>query len=119
MVLGEAIVPTTLEEWDIGEPLAEIDWIATLRLRGDRLGGIAPLRRERLAEYEGAEVPIWQRKVEIYLDVSGSMPDPRQSLNAMTLGALVLATGAIRSDGAVRALMYSHEYVSHWDWCRS
>lgn len=119
MVLGEAIVPTTLEEWDIGDPMAEIDWIATLRLRGDKLGGIAPLRRERLAESEGAEVPIWQRKVEIYLDVSGSMPDPRRSINAMTLGALVLATGAIRADGAVRALLYSSSYVRHWDWCRS
>jgi hypothetical protein len=119
LVLGETIVPTTLEEWDIGEPVAEIDWISTLRLRGEKLGGIAPLRRERIAEYEGAEVPMWQHKVEIYLDVSGSMPDPRRTINAMTLGALVLAIGAIRAGGAVRALLYSGSYVKHWEWCRS
>jgi hypothetical protein len=118
-VLGEAIVPTTLEEWEIGEPMAEIDWISTLRLRGDKLGGIAPLRRERIAEYEGADVPLWQNKVEIYLDVSGSMPDPRTTVNAMTLGALVLAMGAIRAGGSVRALLYSGSHVRHWEWCRS
>jgi hypothetical protein len=119
MVLGDAIVPTTLEEWDVGEPMAEIDWIATLRLRGEELGGIAPLRRERIAEYEGADIPIWQRQVEIYLDVSGSMPDPRRTINAMTLGALVLAIGAIRAGGAVRALLYSGSSVRFWEWCRS
>jgi hypothetical protein len=119
MVLGEAIVPTTLEEWEIGEPMAEIDWIATLRLRGEKLGGVAPLRRERIAEYEGADVPLWQRKVEIYLDVSGSMPDPRRTINAMTLSALVLAVGAIRAGGSVRALLYSSSHVRYWEWCRS
>jgi hypothetical protein len=119
MVLGEAIVPTTLDEWEIGEPPSEIDWIATLRLRGEKLGGIAPLRRERIAEYEGAEIPMWQRTIEIYLDVSGSMPDPRRTVNAMTLGALVLAVGAIRAGGAVRALLYSGSYVRYWEWCRS
>jgi hypothetical protein len=119
MVLGEAIVPTTLEEWDVGEPMADIDWIATLRLRGEKLGGIAPLRRERIAEYSGADIPIWQRKVEIYLDVSGSMPDPRRSVNAMTLSALVLAIGAIRAGGSVRALLYSGSHVRFWEWCRS
>lgn len=119
IVLGEAIVPTTLEEWDIGDPMAEIDWLATLRLRGEQIGGIAPLRRERIAEYEGADVPLWQTKVEIYLDVSGSMPDPRRSLNAMTLAALVLAVGAIRAGGAARALVYSTGEVRYWTWCRS
>jgi hypothetical protein len=119
LVLGEAIVPTTLEEWDVGDPMSEIDWLSTLRLRGEKLGGISPLRRERVAEYEGADVPWGQRKVEIYLDVSGSMPDPRKTVNAMTLAALVLAVGAIRSGGSVRALLYSGAHVRLWEWCRS
>lgn len=119
LVLGDAIVPTTLEEWDVGDPIAEIDWIATLRLRGAELGGIAPLRRERLAECEGADVPLWSCQLELYLDVSGSMPDPRRQLNPLTLAALVLAMGAIRAGGSVRALLFSSEHVRLWDWCRS
>ena len=39
---------------------------------------------------EGWEVPLWQPRVEIYLDVSGSMPDPRLTRNAMTLAAQIL-----------------------------
>lgn len=57
--------------------------------------------------------------MEVYLDVSGSMPDPRLSLNAMTLAALILVTAAIRKGGWSRALLYSTDVISYWSWCRS
>ena len=40
--LGELQVPTTLEEWEIGDPTRDIDWTATLILRGRELGGAMP-----------------------------------------------------------------------------
>jgi hypothetical protein len=64
-------------------------------------------------------VPLWQPRIEIYLDVSGSMPDPRQTRNALTLAAQILLTGAIRADGWVRAALYSCTPVTFWEWCRS
>lgn len=117
--LGEAVVPTTLEEWELGDALPAVDWLATLALRGDRLGAVMPLKRERIADYEGLDVPLWQPRVEIYLDVSGSMPDPRATLNAMTLAAQILCVGAVRAGGWVRALLYSTDFVAYWNWCRS
>jgi hypothetical protein len=117
--LGEAIVPTTLEDWEAGEPVQHIDWVATLLERGDVLGAAQPLRRERIADMEGYDVPLWQPRTEIYLDVSGSMPDPRRSLNAMTLAAQIVTLGTVRAGGWVRALLYSTEFVSYWTWCRS
>ncbi|MCY1018678.1 hypothetical protein [Pyxidicoccus sp. MSG2] len=117
--LGEAVVPTTLEEWELGDALPTVDWLATLALRGDRLGAVMPLKRERIADYEGMDVPLWQPRVEIYLDVSGSMPDPRATLNAMTLAAQILCVGAVRAGGWVRALLYSTDFVAYWTWCRS
>jgi hypothetical protein len=96
-----------------------VDWLATLALRGDRLGAVMPLKRERIADYEGLDVPLWQPRVEIYLDVSGSMPDPRTTLNAMTLAAQILCVGAVRAGGWVRALLYSGNTVAYWTWCRS
>lgn len=87
--------------------------------RGHVLGAAQPLRRTRIAEFEGHDVPLWQPRVEIYLDVSGSMPDPRTTRNAMTLAAMILTTGAIRAGGWVRALLYSGEPVAYWQWCRS
>lgn len=117
--LGEAVVPTTLEAWEPGEPVGDIDWPETLREHGPVLGAAQPLRRLRVAEIEGWDVPFWQPRVEIYLDVSGSMPDPRATKNAMTLAAQILTLGATRAGGLARALIYSHEHVRYWSWCRS
>src|SRR5262249_18470404 len=119
LVLGEATTPTTLEEWDPGDALRDVDWPATLAQRGPDFGAAQPLKRDRVAEAEGSEVPLWQPRVEIYLDVSGSMPDPRWHRNAMTLAAQILLTGAIRADGWVRAALYSGTPVTFWEWCRS
>ncbi len=105
--LGELQVPTTLEEWELGDPTRDIDWMATLMLRGRELGGAMPLKRVKVAEEEGLEAPFWQPRMEIYLDVSGSMPNPCVAINAMTLAALILATGTVRAGGWVRALLYS------------
>jgi hypothetical protein len=117
--LGEATTPTTLDEWEPGDAPREIDWPATLLARGPALGAALPLKRDRVAEVEGWEAPLWQPRLEIYLDVSGSMPDPRTTCNAMTLAAMVLATGAIRAGGWVRAVLYSCAPVPLWEWCRS
>ena len=116
---GEATTPTALEEWEPGDALRDIDWAATLTQRGPALGAAQPLRRQRVAEVEGWDVPRWQPRVEVYLDVSGSMPDPRWERNAMTLAAQVLVTGAIRAGGWARAVLYSHAPVPFWEWSRS
>ncbi len=117
--LGEAVVPTTLDDWEAGDAVRDIDWLATLLERGEVLGSVNPLKRNRIAEYEGQEVQLWQPRMEIYLDVSGSMPDPRLTVNAMTLAAQILMMGTIRAGGWVRALIYSNVPVLFWEWGRS
>ena len=100
-------MPTTLEDWEPGDPARDIDWLATLLGRGHELGPAMPVKRSLVAEYEGPDVPLWQPRIEIYLDVSGSMPDPRTTRNAMTLAAQILILAAIRAGGWARALLYS------------
>jgi hypothetical protein len=119
LMMGEAVTATTLEEWEPDESPREIDWPATLTQRGPIYGAALPLKRLRVAEAEGWDVPLWQPRIEIYLDVSGSMPDPRFTQNAMTLAAQILATAAIRAGGLARAVLYSGAPVTHWEWCRS
>lgn len=117
--MGEALVPTTLEDWEPGDPARDIDWLATLLGRGRELGPAMPVKRSLVAEYEGPDVPLWQPRIEVYLDVSGSMPDPRTTRNAMTLAAQILILAAIRAGGWARALLYSSAHVDYWRWCRS
>jgi hypothetical protein len=110
----DPLLPTTLEEWEAGDDLRSIDWTASVIARG-AVAAVAPLRRELepdAPQVDAAELPA----VEIYLDTSGSMPDPAVAENAMTLAALVLATAAIRRRGSVRAIVYSagKPLVSEW-----
>jgi hypothetical protein len=119
LLFGEATTPTTLEEWEPGDSLRDVDWLATLAQSGPQLGAARPLKRLPVAEVEGWDIALWQPRVEIYLDVSGSMPDPRRTRNAMTLAAQILLTGAIRAGGRVRAVLYSCAPVTFWEWCRS
>lgn len=117
--VGEAVVPTEPEDWSPGDAVRDIDWLTTLLERGEVYGAAQPLRRTRIAEQEGHDVRLWQPRVEIYLDVSGSMPDPRFTVNAMTLAAQILVTGATRSGGRARGLVYSQAPVQFWEWTRS
>lgn len=118
-LMGEAVVPTTHDDWEPGDATRDIDWLATLTQRGPLIGAASPLKRVPVAEVEGYDVPLWQPRIEVYVDVSGSMPDPRQTRNAMTLAAQVLVTAAIRAGGWARALLYSTSPVAYWEWCRS
>lgn len=107
-------LPTTLEEWEPGDPIGSIDWTASILASGP-LAAAAPLKREMEAdvpvEKEGEVPPL-----AVYLDTSGSMPRPDTSLNAMTLAAQILAASAIRKGGRVKGVVYSagKPLVSEW-----
>ncbi len=116
---GDPLVPSTLSEWDPSDSPREIDWTASILALGPDLAAAAPLRRDLLPDDGGEAVVERPVRLELYLDVSGSMPDPKAALNPMTLGAQVLATSAIRGGGQVRALIYSTNNVRHWAWTRN
>lgn len=110
----EPSTPTTLEEWEPSDPVGAIDWTASILASGG-LAPALPLKREyeaeKTAEEEGEVPPL-----AIYLDTSGSMPQPHVSLNAMTLAAQILAASAIRKGGRVKGVVYSAgtPLVSEW-----
>ncbi len=117
--IGEATVPSILEDWIPGDAVRDIDWLATLLLRGDKLGAGLPLKRIYEAEIEGEDVRFHQSRMEIYLDVSGSMPNPCTTLNPMTLAAQILTSATIRAGGQVRIALYSGTSIEFWEWSRS
>ncbi len=110
----EPSLPTVTEPWEWGDNPRAIDWTATLVAHG-ALGPASPLRRELDLE-EPSPVARTFPAVEIYLDTSGSMPDPATALNAMTLAAQILAASALRKQGVVRGIVYSSgkPLVSDW-----
>jgi hypothetical protein len=117
--IGEAVLPGVLEDWEPEDPVQAIDWLSTWRLRGEQLGAALPVKRLHEAEREGEDVRFMQARMEIYLDVSGSMPNPCLNINPMTLAAQILATATVRASGQVRLALYSHQTLRHWEWSRS
>ena len=116
---GEPIIPTTLSPWEIGDSPKEIDWLSSIVASGADLAVAAPLKRDLDDDEPSESEQKVSPRLEIYLDVSGSMPDPKTSVNAMTLAAQVLAMSALRNGGLVRGLIYSTNNVKHWEFTRS
>jgi hypothetical protein len=110
----EPSLPSVTEEWEWGDNPRAIDWTATLLSRG-ALAPAQPLQRTLEPEEPSAGAVAFPA-VEIYLDTSGSMPNPATALNAMTLAAQILAASALRKQGVVRGIVYSsgRPLVSDW-----
>ncbi|MFB6374353.1 MAG: hypothetical protein ABEN55_14830 [Bradymonadaceae bacterium] len=108
------LVPTTVGPWEFGEAPSHIDWVESVARHGP-MAGARPMRREYETDEprSGRSAPT---ALEIYLDTSGSMPDPSRALNAMTLAAQILSAAAIRDEGRVRAVIYSAGSPMVTDW---
>lgn len=110
----EPYLRTLPEAWEYGDDPSTIDWTLTVISQGP-LAAVAPLRRELEADLPPPS-DLGVPALEIYLDTSGSMPNPEQSLNAMTLAAQVLSASALRKGATVRGIIYSADnpIVSPW-----
>jgi hypothetical protein len=101
----DRIIPGPTEEYEWGDDPAQIDWGASV-LRHGPMAAAFPLRRDWLPD-EPVLGTYSVPRIEIYLDTSGSMPDPERNLNALTLAAQILAAAAIRKGSLVRGVIYS------------
>ncbi|MCC6269700.1 MAG: VWA domain-containing protein [Microbacteriaceae bacterium] len=97
-------LPGPLELWEIGDDLADLDWPSTLRRGPQIVPGVSTLQRSYLDDdAEPAEAGI---ELDLYLDASGSMPNPRQGSPAVLAGT-ILALSVLRGGGRVRVTVFS------------
>jgi hypothetical protein len=112
----ERTIPSVLEDWEWGERIGAIDWVGTVNTQG-HLAGIKPQQRDLIVD-DGAPEYFDVPAIEIYVDTSGSMPNPQNSVNAMTLAAMILAASAIRHKGIVKSIIYSSGPYKVSEWMR-
>jgi hypothetical protein len=92
--------------WDIGEPIEDVDWIATALRSPVVVPGITTLQR-LVGTTEADDQDKRPVDLDLYVDSSGSMPDPRQTVSYLTLAGAILALSALRVGARVQATLWS------------
>ena len=95
---------TTL--WEIGEDPSEIDWFATLLAGRTPIPGITTYK----AVYSDHHLDQPQRQVcdlDLYVDSSGSMPNPQHRLSYPALAGALLCLSALRAGARVQVTLWS------------
>lgn len=95
-----------VEPWGIGDPLDEIDWLQSMMLAPRPIPGVTLVRRvfSRDAGENRAPVPV---DLDMYVDSSGSMPNPQSETSYMALAGAIIALSALRAGAAVQATLWS------------
>lgn len=92
--------------WDIGEPLEAVDWLATTSRSPVVIPGITTVQAVHgtSGSAERSRRPV---DLDLYVDSSGSMPDPRRTVSHLTLAGAVLALSALRAGARVQVTLWS------------
>lgn len=92
--------------WDVGDDLADVDWTATMLASTVVLPGVTTVQRHYDAD-DGSDPERLPIDLDLYLDSSGSMPDPAASGAPIALAGAILALSALRSGARVQATTWS------------
>jgi hypothetical protein len=95
-----------LEPWDVGDPLDEIDWLQSIMQSPHVIPGQSTVRRA----YGLAPATDPQHiavDLDLYVDSSGSMPNPQQKTSFLALAGAVIALSALRAGSAVQVTLWS------------
>ncbi len=98
--------PEGWDVWEPGEPLDRVDWVRTLSRNPVVIPGLNLMERVEgfMPGPEPAREPMW---LDLYVDSSGSMPNPTVNLSYLTLAGAIVALSALRAGARVQATLWS------------
>ncbi|WP_309043707.1 hypothetical protein [Marinobacter sediminicola] len=94
------------EIWQVGEDLAEIDWFATLLAGREPIPGITT-HKAVYSQEEIEDSPHQVCDLDLYVDSSGSMPNPQQCISYPALAGALLCLSALRAGASVQVTLWS------------
>lgn len=95
-----------LEPWEIGDPLDEIDWLQTVMQSPRPIPGLTTVRRT-YGQQPGiikSQTPV---DLDMYVDSSGSMPNPQVQTSYLALAGAIIALSALRACANVQVTLWS------------
>jgi hypothetical protein len=95
-----------LEPWDFGHPLDAADWLQTLLQSPKIIPGMTTVQRV-WGTSEGQEPERVPLDLDLYVDSSGSMPNPQRITSYPALAGAILCLSALRAGARVQATLWS------------
>lgn len=97
-------LPESLDTWDMGAPMEEIDWFESVLVSPVIVPGVTTVRRV-YGTTEGSDPE--KEPLDLYLgvDCSGSMTNPAHGLSYPVVAGAVLALSALRAGASVMVVL--------------
>ncbi len=99
-------LPEGLGTWDVGEPLEAVDWLASTLRSPVVVPGVTTVQR-LTGPVAGDDRDVRPVDLDIYVDSSGSMPNPSTYESFLTLAGAILALSALRAGARVQVTLWS------------
>jgi len=99
-------LPEGLEAWDIGHALDAADWFQSVLQSPRIVPGMTTVQRV-WGTTEGREPKREPLDLDLYVDSSGSMPNPQQNTSYPALAGAILCLSALRAGARVQATLWS------------
>jgi hypothetical protein len=109
-----------LDVWDIGSSVDDVDWFESAVVSPHIIPGITTVQRI----YGTTSGSIPEREpvdLDLYVDCSGSMPNPQYSTSFLTLAGAIIALSALRTGSKVKATLWSgkHDFQTTKEFIRN
>jgi len=98
--------PEGLEPWEPGDPLDALDWMQTLLQSPRVIPGLTTVQRS-YGDAPGREPASEPVDLDLYVDSSGSMPNPQTHTSWLALAGAVIALSALRVGARVQVTLWS------------
>ncbi|MFZ4736279.1 MAG: VWA domain-containing protein [Bradymonadia bacterium] len=99
-------LPEGLEPWALGEPFEELAWFESLVSSPIVIPGLTTLKRIH-GDSPGRMPQNLPVDLDLYVDSSGSMPDPAISISYPALAGAIIALSALRVGARVQCVLWS------------
>jgi hypothetical protein len=94
------------EPWDIGDPLDEIDWLQSVIASPSPIPGMTTMRRSYGNSAERQLKPAII-DLDMYVDSSGSMPNPQAATSYLALAGAIIALSALKARASVQVTLWA------------
>ena len=107
-VAPESVEPLMegLDPWDIGSPLDDVDWLESTLISPQVFPGYTTVQRS-WGTMKGKRPKPEPLDLDIYVDSSGSIPNPQRNTSYLTLAGTIVVLSALRVGARVQATLWS------------